>query len=124
MRKTKRVKKRNQQSVKRRRRRIRRGGGPTDNYIFVSTGHTPQNGEIIYFSSKNGFGHVIYSDPNGVNKIGELEEERSSEKIGVPISVYYDYKSCTTRKFQIINVTFKSHIDKEWRYTCNLTCMK
>ena len=124
MRKTKRVKKRNQQSVKRRRRRIRRGGGPHTTYIFVSTGYVPRSGAIIYFSSKLGSGHDIYSDPEGENKIGELEEARSSEGTGDPISVHYDYKSCTTRIFQITNVTPKSTSGNEMRYTCNLTCIK
>jgi hypothetical protein len=124
MRKTKRVKKRNQQSVKRRRRRIRRGGGQFDTYIFVSTGYVPRSGAIIYFSSKLGSGHDIYSDPEGENKIGELEEARSSEETGVPISVHYDYTSCTTRIFQITNVKFRSNIGNEWRYNCNLICVK
>jgi hypothetical protein len=128
MRKTKRVKNRNNRSIKRRRRKIR-GGGPHDTYIFVSTGHTPTHGEIIYFSGTHS--NYIYSDEEGTRKIGEIEyQDVEANKKGLSVNlVDWDSngmpnKHCNSKKFQIANVKFKSHIDNEWRYTCNLTCMK
>ena len=130
MRKTKRVKNRNNRSIKRRR-KIRRGGGQSDTYIFVSTGHVPRSGDIIYFTSPHGYGNDIYSDNKGTSKIGEIEyQDIEKNLIGLSVNlVDWDSdgmpeKRCNSKTFQITNVKFKSHNDSKWRYTCNLTCMK
>jgi hypothetical protein len=95
----------------------------------VSTGHTPKYGEIIYFSGTHS--NDIYSDKNGTLKIGEIEyQDVEKNPIGMSVNlVDWDSsgmpnKRCNSKTFQITNVKFKSHIDNEWRYTCNLTCVK